>query len=371
MNRFSKAVLLGMLIICLLGCSFFINQQYEKITDNEDISDTKDGLNAAVPSITADPNTHDIVLTDTTSERIEPWIDNGIDGIGVVRGNSNGNLLHNCGRALCDGNDIYYIDQESNPIRICKYHLSTNEVQVLVEFEDESSPMDIGYLNLIGTDLYYAAELLNGKTQIIYRISTIDFRTEKIYELQNHLFTFFVAYDRLFITDRHGILICDLNGAEINRINDYYMSGAMNGILYAYRLDEDGCYAIDLNGEIVDYYDTVENPIPINGHLVELNNLAGEPLEYIGILTIVNIANHESRTFEVPEIRCSSYWNISKDTVYLQKYGHDETGEIYRMDWNGNGLMKVDDRIFYAGISLWGNTLLTDLVPCDEWYLDI
>ena len=303
---------------------------------------------------------------DMTAEQTKTWSDNGIDGIGVVRGNSNGNLHRNRGRALCDGNDVYYVDQESDPVRICKYNLSTKEAQVLAELKDETSPMDIGYLNLIGTDLYYAEGIYIGQTQSIYRISTIDLRSEKIYEVQNYLFTFFAAYDRLFITDRQGILICDLNGKEMNRIDGYHLSGMMDGILYAYRLDVDGCYAIDLNGEVKDFYDTVEDPIPIDGHLVELNNLAGEPLEYKGILTIVNVVNHESRSFEVPEIRCAGYYNVSCGTIYLQRYGHDETGEIYRMDWNGNGLTKMDDRIFYTGVSLWGDTMLVDLVPCDE-----
>lgn len=298
----------------------------------------------------------------------EQWTDNGIDGIGVVRGNTNGNLHSNHGRALCDGNNIYYIDQESDPVRICKYNLSTKETQVLVEFKDETSPMNIGYLNLIGTDLYYAEGIYTGQTQSIYRISTIDLRSEKIYETTDLLFHLFAAYDRLFITDMQGILICDLNGKEINRIDGYYLSGMMDGILYAYRSDADGCYAMDLNGTVKDFYDTVVSPIPINGYLVDLDNLAGEPLEYKGNLTVVNAANHESRSFEIPEIGCASYWNISKDAVYLQKYGYDETGEIYRMDWYGNGLSRVDDRIFYTGVSLWEDRLLADMVPCDPYY---
>ena len=344
MNRFTKAVLLGVLILCMLGCSAFTNNPADDTTD--------------------------VVPTDMISEQTETWSDNGIDGIGVVRGNSNGNLYRNCGRALCDGNDIFYVDQESDPVRICRYTLSTKETQVLVEFKDENLPMNIGYLNLIGTSLYYATGIFDGQTQSIYRVSTIDLQSEKIYEVDNGLFWFFSAYDRLFITDRQGILICDLNGTVINRIDDYYLCGAMDGILYAYRLDVDGCYAINLNGEVKDFYDMDASPIPIDGYLVSLNNLVGEPLEYKGILTVVNVVNHESRSFEIPEIRCTGYYNVSCGTIYLQRYGYDETGEIYRMDWNGNGLTKVDDRIFYTGVSLWGDNMLVDLVPCDEWLCD-
>ena len=326
-----------------------------------DVTYVKSGRAASAPTASAN---------NAGGASAEQWTDNGIDGIGVVRGNTNGNLHSNHGRALCDGNNIYYIDQESDPVRICKYNLSTKETQVLVEFKDETSPMNIGYLNLIGTDLYYAEGIYTGQTQSIYRISTIDLRSEKIYETTDLLFHLFAAYDRLFITDMQGILICDLNGKEINRIDGYYLSGMMDGILYAYRSDADGCYAMDLNGTVKDFYDTVVSPIPINGYLVDLDNLAGEPLAYKGIMTVVNAATHESRSFEVPEISCAFFWNISKDAIYLQKYGEDETGEIYRMDWYGNGLTMVDDRIFYTGVSLWEDRLLADMVPCDP-YLDV
>ena len=37
------------------------------------------------------------------------------------------------------------------------------------------------------------------------------------------------------------------------------------------------------------------------------------------------------------------------------------------MDWDGEKIEQVDDRVFGTGVSLWGDTLLADLVPCDEF----
>lgn len=291
-------------------------------------------------------------------------IDNGNDGIGVIRGNSNGNL-HNKGRSLCDGLDIYYVDQESDPVCICKYDLSSKEMQVLVEFKNEELSWNIGFLNLIGTNLYYVDGIFNKDVQSVFQVSISDKSLKRIGDFSGLRF-FLAAYDKLFITDDDGTLICDMNGNGSNRLDGLYLSGVMNGLLYGYRMDLNGCFAVDLDGKEIAYYTEVENPIPLYGRLIELDNLYGESLEYKGKITMVDVASNESKSFLVPEIYCANYYNVSKNAVYLQRYGEDETGEIYLIDWEGKGFRKVDDRIFTTGVSLWGDIILADYVPCDE-----
>ena len=306
---------------------------------------------------------------DPAAEADQParWHDNGIDGIGVVRGNSNGNLYErNKGRAVCDGKDIYYVDQESDPVRICRYNLSTEETQVLIELEDVNYCLDICFLNLIGTDLYYVDKSFDGDINRIYRLSTEDLSVQKIGDYSWIRF-FLVAYDRLFVAEREGTTIYDLDGIEIKRIDGFIVCGAMDGVLYGEDRESNCCVSLDLEGNLVDRYESIRNPIPINGYLVELNNYFGEHDEYINEITVINVSNQESTVFEVTQIGCSNYYNVSGNWIYLQNYGLDEMGEIYRIDWNGNGFSIVDDHVFMQGFALWEDTILADYVPCDSY----
>ncbi len=311
----------------------------------------------------------------TGTKEPQTWDDNGIDGIGVIRGNTSGNLYtRNRGRAVCDGNDIYYVEQLCapvydeqlfDPVRICRYNLSTKETQVLIEFEDVNSRDDICFLNLIGTDLYYVDKSFEGDTNSIYRLSTEDLSVQKIGDHRLSLF-FLAAYERLFIADREGTTICDLDGTEIKRIDGFIICGAMDGVLYGEDKESNCCVSLDLDGNVVDRYESVRNPIPINGYLVELNYFEVNE-KHIDEITIINVSTKEGRVFEVTQIGCSNYYNVSRDWIYLQEYGLDEMGEIYRIDWNGNGFMKVDDRVFMQGFALWEDTILADYVPCDSY----
>jgi hypothetical protein len=295
--------------------------------------------------------------------------DDGVSGIGIVRGNTNGNL-QNKGRAVCDGKYIYYVDQYAQPVSICQYDLDTRENKVLRVIEKVDWPRDVECLNLIGDSLYYViGYYITGHSNYSYQVCVLSLKDGSVRILGEYklVFYFLIAYDRMFITDDGNTIIRDLKTNTEQTIEDFCLCGIMNGELFGYRKHEDFCVSLDLNGNETNRYEGVISPIPICGYLVDLNNLNEDYYTHIGTIRIIDTITNEERTFIVPDIPCAGYFNVSKEHFFLQRYWDDECGEIFRMDWDGEKIEQVDDRVFGTGVSLWGDTLLADLVPCDEF----
>ncbi|MGN0784633.1 MAG: hypothetical protein ACI4MR_03080 [Candidatus Aphodomorpha sp.] len=295
--------------------------------------------------------------------------DDGLHGIGTVRGNSNGNLLSSggWGRAVCDETAIYYVQNGGyryGAFQIVRYDMQTCDSAILVD--DFDGAAQVGQLNLLNGWLYFAVEM-DGNHVMVQRLEISTGVRETVCRFQTLSFML-AAYERLFVCDTPAgqTRVLDSDGRELAVLENFILVGAMDGILYGYRQREGHYVALDAAGQQTARYADAGAAVPINGHLIFLNTLSEDaPLSHSGTVTIVQVETGETTAFEVPEIPCASYFNVSDSYLYLQRYGADESGELYRIDWNGADLIQIDARTFDTGVSLWNDVPLIDVVPCD------
>lgn len=254
-----------------------------------------------------------------------------------------------------------------NPVCLVRYVLNSKEQIELLKLSEIETSWDVGFLNLLGDNLYFATGIFYDDNPRIFKLSIKSLSCQEIGSYDSISF-FLAAYDRLFISCKGDTFICDLEGKTYKTLKDFNLCGAMGGNLYGFSKNSDICVEMDLGGRKKQVFESATNPIPAFGKLVNLDNTGGEPFEYRGTVTITDVETGEYNSFVVSEIPCSGYFNVSKEYIFLQRYWIDENGEIFLTDWNGEQLKRNDDRVFRDGVSLWGNDLLADVVPCDELF---
>ena len=297
--------------------------------------------------------------------------DDGWGGIGTVRGNTNG-TLHNKGRTLQDETQVFYVDRESNPVRICRYDAVTNEIRVLVAFDRSKSSADVGYLNLIGSDLYFATGLADGDVSTVYRLSTVDRTVQRIGDCKALCF-FLAAYDRLLISDAYGTSVCDANGVETVRMDGYWLSGAMDGVLYGYRADAEGCFAVDLDGNPVDHYDAVTDPIPAYGVLLELQteNVVRGEYNVVARLNMEKInpkRGYEDSRFHSLPLRGFEE-DVKKRHTFLGSFGYEANGDIFLNIWKSYTDQRANMSHFTPGFNMFGEEVYDLQIPDDAIFV--
>lgn len=299
--------------------------------------------------------------------------DDGLSGVGTIRGNTNGNIIGAGGRAVCDGERIFAVNYDSDKgYCIVEQQIKDGSEHELLRL-DAAYTVGVTDLNLLGDKLYFLKGT-DGEYEVIeYDLSTQT--TKVLYQSQTHLFDMHAVYGKLLFSTREGnTVILDADDPEsFVQEDDFRIMGAMGGLLYGERPSDQKLVAINAFGEVTAEFDADYTcAIPALGKIVCMDNLYRMPenepeaIDYSTKITILDADNGEIvTTFPIPDIACESYLNLSENYLYVQEYLIDGAGSIHRINWTGEDFSMFDDRCFRSGISLWNDQPLTDSLNCD------
>lgn len=330
--------------------------------------------------------------TPTATARVrlwEPCADDGVSGVGTVRGNTNPNLnmcLHSGTAVRCDGR-IYYTgartDDETVTASLLRYTEATKRTDVLWEYSAaagtdglERYEYNIFDLNILGDTLYFR---LGGSwnESSVWKLSLSDLTAARVTDGRKLV----AAYGKLFVQSGDDTVIIDCADTnERSVIPGFLFQGVMDGYLFGKFKDDEQDVRLDCCGsEDERFSDSLyPNYILINGYAIGIDDLilVYTPegyLDHTGIVRVTAVTADRGSPFYgfvVPEIPCSGYYSASAEYLYIQTYYEDEHGDVWRIRWDGTGLEQVDRRVFANGFMLDGDTLLVNTVPCDVYSTD-
>ena len=293
-----------------------------------------------------------------------PEQDNGVAGIGTMRGNTNGNL-QNGGLAVCDGTLLYFVDYDytQDKSAINQINLESQERSVLLD----NIQGHVSQINYYNNDLFFVCNSPENEALNCVMLYSPETQTSKELLQQEHITMLQTVYQRIIVSAVTGsesaVYLYKLDGAYVGKIDSFLLYGAMDGLLYGIHEDVTSTVfsAVDAEGNCVETY-PVEVAIPINGYLIHVNNALNHEdyLDYTGRVEIIDATNGQITYIPITQFPCSSYYNASTNFIYIKQYGYDETGVVYRMDWEGKELAQVSNIVFDEGFSLWNDIIITN-----------
>lgn len=317
--------------------------------------------------------------------------DNGIDGVGSIRGNTNGNLwLH--GRAVLAPDAAYYVDYNTETeegvwgVTLFRYNRSTQKRETILVL-DYAAHFDIEYLNWYANKLWF---VLKRKDVFTYDPETKTLECVFEGSERARITNLILAYDIVFVAVSRqdyqselfqGTLCLDVQTGEIVYAYERFavwsiMDGRLYGYLYTQKGSSDWSYCSMLpDGS--DIKECAPFDLAVDGKLYswtlwEYENDEGQTVDGTAIL-ITNVADGSEYLYVIPEnFRFEGIYNVSHDYLYLQHLGANNVGGVYRVlltDYSWLGRWGVKD--YY-----WGVTLLDDepakwyASRCDLWFTE-
>lgn len=254
-------------------------------------------------------------------------------------GVSNGNMI-NGGRAVISGNCIYAITDNNHTdcFRIESENLNDNSTEVL--FLSETFDLyDGSCLNYVNGDLYFIAQTTDNSSGVLVRYSLESRKAEVVFSRAGSLASMMIVNDSIVMSDGSTIYVMDINSGNIQEhAIQGTLLGLMNGELYFH----------DPDGMIVRFDSRWEkhtvgsepilrrlHVIPENGLLYVMDNEYNMPavnvdrFDYSARILILDAITGECvKTVYIP-FWCESYFNVSKNYVFVQRYCDDGSGPIY------------------------------------------
>jgi len=328
--------------------------------------------------------------TPTRSGRFDGWDvkDNGVDGVGVWRGNTNGNLATG-GRAVETTDTIYYIANPSgrgeDNMSLMAYSKATKKKKTLLE--DEAF---LGDLNWDGRLLWFTKS--HNYWNLPSEVCTLDPNTGEMeivyeYDTNRRLNDLMIAYDLVLIVDwisassepyeagesspnrpRFGTVCLDVNTREeIYRHPNFFVTSAMDGWLYGYAegfgepVASSKFYKMRPDGTQKNKCAPVS--VAANGKLYFYELFGNNMEDGLRKLMITDVESGITQEIEMPDLVFNNYFNV-RDLIYLQDY---ETGELYTMNLSGTNLTRIPGQVFYwkFGPTVLSSGLANLIVPCD------
>jgi len=295
--------------------------------------------------------------------------DNGIDGVGSVRGNTNGNISVG-GRAVDVGDSIFYTttvcDADWNPSQQLVMRDKASKTERVV-FSDAGryNHRGIRYLNWYKGILYFALE------NDIYAYNPEDESIVCIYEREGHkpyLYSFHVAYDLLFVSYVLEETVClDIHTYErVYQHEGLYVSSIMDGRLYGYYEPNNNRSYISMYPDGTDLQPCAPVMIASDGKLYYLESHLYASIE-IDILYTTDLASGETIERPITEILdCGCWFNVSRKGIYIQGDFNDGAGPLYLMSLDGKWKGQISSYYFDYGVTIIdGQPAFTLGIPCD------
>jgi len=361
-----KNNILFLLIICLFVC----------VACNAPASTPTPAPATTVPSPTNTPTVTTTAVPTPLRPSFEGWEieDNGIDGIGTIRGNTNGNYATG-GRAVETEDTIYYINTEQSDtffseytdlvvpittkrIRLLAYSKQTGTEKVLLDGEQ-----NIGHLNWDGAVLWFLRSYME--------VCTFDPNSGEVKVVYNDRapYDLLIAYNLILIgvrgENQRDTVCLDINThEEIQTHERFGLLSAMDGWLYgADYFPDDKPYFYKMRPDGTEKKKSTPVTIAANGYLYyyELFGYYGPGARK---LQVTNIESGKTKTLKTSDLLISSM-NVSHDLLYLLEY---ETNKIYTMNLDGTNLTlmtKWTQRWGSLGPTMLSSGLANFIVPSD------
>ena len=327
----------------------------------------------AIPTITSTPSptvapTVEPILA-PTKPSFEGWDieDNGIDGVGIIRGNTNGNYATG-GRAVDTGDTIYYIVSPADPLEA--WLEKKGKMQLLAY--DKISETEVTLLNeeFFIEDLNWDGKLLwftrSPNIQDFPReIWTFNPNTGEMQIAHERGLSLLIAYDVAFIgwyfeNSEIGTICLDINTREVLYVHEHFrVISAMDGWLYGYDgggIISDKFYKMRPDGTKKSKCAPVN--VAVDGKLYFYDRYKedkhGFPLESSLKLMITDAKSGKTIniSFDNKNKEFDAFINVSHELIYLRDYKNEE---IYTLNLDGTKLTLVPRAAFRAP---WGNTLI-------------
>jgi len=352
--------------------------------------------------------------------------DNGIDGVGTIRGNTNGNWAMLFGaRAVATENVAYYAEDYYDPAlsewraRVLKVDLQTRVTTCIFTSENSGSYMPgISNLNFFDNKLWFTKERSYPDSMSIYIYDPAEDAIKKFLEADK--VNTIVAYGYAFIsifdldleveTEGDRVISQRINGWTVKTvvydaytlkqkegmtIDGFEVRQAMDGRLYGVMHGDDGEDFYSMYPDGTDQRSCPEFQIAADGKLYNLQIWFTDDQEdrayyldgpeddyghrwkdalpfidqhwyYPGNLHIADAATGKAKTRYIIEIPCSSNFNITHDKIYFRRYGSSDWGDLFAMDLDGQWLSQVHENWFYIGVSILNGVPSFELgIPCD------
>ena len=322
------------------------------------------------PTSTAEPTSA------PTRQLFENWDieDNDLDGIGTIRGNTNGNLATG-GRAVDAGDTIYYILNPSEwgkkQMKLLAYDKASGMEMVLLDEE-----IYLGALNWDGNLLWFAHSSSDANSPD--EICTLNPNTREMQVVFEGGKSVMIIYGLALVETwyfegdwSYPRTIClDINTHEILYTYDRFCAtSAMDGWLYGsggdprtisdkfYKMRPDGtqkkrCAPVSVaaDGKLY-YYDRYKTV----GHYPAKSSLQ---------LMITDAKSGKTRKLLFKNMTFDCALNLSHERIYLLD---DETADLYTTDLDGANLAHLPDLAisWLQGLTLLNGEPANRIVPCD------
>ena len=379
------------LFLCMLACgiNFMACASYTAPlpeTDDMDaaVSPAPTSTPLPTPKPTASPTLPPVMQQDWGSIS-----DNGIDGVGSIRGNTNGNL-NSYGRAVKTPDEVYYVDyfDESDSgvwgTKLCRYDLLTQKTETIFSL-DYGVYFDIAYLNWYANKLWFVVEnkdifLYDPKTKALDCV----FEGSEGARITRLILAYDIAcvavYGLHYQSDLfRGTLCLDAQTGEIVLSHPFFsVRSIMDGRLYGRRrITHDDGKSGSMFPDGSDLKECADFDFTADGKLyswmrLKYENDEGQTVDGSAIL-ITNVTDGSEQLCAVPEdFRFDGTYNASHNYLYLQEYWAVDPSAVCRfslMDYSWLGRWGVKD--YY-----WGVTLLDDepakwyASRCDLWFTE-
>ena len=300
-----------------------------------------------------------------TRQPFENWDieDNGIDGIGTIRGNTNGNLA-NGGRAVDVGDVIYYVESTSNTTK-----RQEGKMQLFLRSKMEGAApilLDeracIEGLNWDGKQLWYAySDSASSLPDRVRRLDPSTGETHIVGKERAYVSRLLIAYGMVFVSRGYGYggeaetTCLDINTLETVYVHeDFIVTSAMDGWLYGcdgyLELISDKFYKMRPDG--TEKKKSAPVSVAADGQLyfydLQKPGKDGFPLSSSEKLLVTDARSGKMRKLGFKDV-FGKHFNVSHELIYLTEY---DDGNVYTVNLDGKKLTRLTGYNYYWAYAL-------------------
>lgn len=299
--------------------------------------------------------------------------DGGLDGIGVIIGNTNGNI-RNGGLAVLSSDKLhafYWVggaDSYSEEPHILDFNWGGGKITLI--FESSNNQIDYPFLNCLGKKLWFVNKntvyAYDPESEELEIILALDMEEVKIYRLfAGYGYLFIDAY---FVRETISKTLCfDIASGRLTHfLNGFSLSSLMNGRLYGTLVEADGNrHVVSMTPDGRNMQASYEGSLAADGMLYEWNVGEGEYPED-GSITVTDMKTGASNQLNLPnDFFCYELVNVSHEYIYVKDWYADDYGYVYAirirdMKWMG----KISDFLYYyEGFAILDGRPEWELIP--------
>ncbi|MCL2671084.1 MAG: hypothetical protein FWF10_03500 [Clostridiales bacterium] len=297
------------------------------------------------------------------------YTDGGLDGVGTVIGNTNGNMARG-GLAVENAEKThfyYYVefpDSFSDESHILEYNKKTETLSLVFECGDDR--MDYPYLNFLNGKLWFA------NRNKMYSYDPENGKLAELLSLETSIDGMYAGYGYIYIYTAispamHETLCYDIvEGQLSHRIGGFSIENLMDGRVYGFRIDADGAWqGVSMTPDDRNVEEGYAGNVVADGKSYWWSVGEGEWPED-GDIYVCDMHSGEIRKIELPDdFFCYDLVNLSRDYIYVKDWIADDWGYVYAIRISdGKCMGRISDCMYYyEGFSILDGRPEWEVIP--------